>query len=174
MLCSAISDGLHASLERDLDLDPTAWLKSYVSDDFLQVDCHDCNNDVVVSGSYDCVYITLFILTTVLLPQAKIKFGDPALLMEDGACDPPPVLPPPLIPCHAYIIVPFVCASHPAMLPYSCHEMSIVDWRAHGLRQPDPTFHPLAIPRECGTTIGRFYIIAQLQHFLNIRCKHNA
>ena len=37
MLHSAISDGLHTSLERDVDLDPSAWLKSDVSDDFLQV-----------------------------------------------------------------------------------------------------------------------------------------
>jgi len=78
--------------------------------------------------------------------------------------------PPPPHPPHPYsaiyISLLFVCTFHPTMLPCSHHEMSLTNWRAHGLRQPDPTFHPLAIPRECGTTIGRYHIIAHGAVFL--------
>lgn len=162
MLHSAISDGLHALLERDVDLDPSAWLKSDVSDDFLQVNVMTGNVVSYVSFFVVSQYPALFILTTIASAgQDKIRQSCPLYGRRSVRSHPPP---------HSYSAMCFslslVCTSHPTTLPCSHHEMSLADWRAHGLSQPDPTFHPLAIPRECGTTIGRCHRIVHGAVFL--------
>ena len=98
MLRSAISDGLHASLERDVDLDPSAWLKSDVSDDFLQVKVNIGVVDSYISFSVINEYPALFIFTTIASSgQDKIRQSCP--LYGRWSVRSPPLLPTLALPC---------------------------------------------------------------------------
>lgn len=98
MLRSAISDGLHASLERDVDLDPSAWLKSDVSDDFLQVQVMTGVVDSCISFFVINEYPALFIFTTIASAgQDKIRQSCPLYGRRSVRSPPPPPTLP--LPC---------------------------------------------------------------------------
>ena len=91
MLRSAISDGLHASLERDVDLDPSAWLKSDVSDDFLQVKVMTGVVDSCISFFVINEYPALFVFTTIASAgQDKIRQSCPLYGRRSVRSPPPP------------------------------------------------------------------------------------